>query len=150
MSQPWSHLPNAVHIDRILAHAKQNPGAWDAARNAVWSAAWNAAWSAARNAVWSAISLPAWSAAWRAARNAVCNAISLPAWNAAWDAITSLIAWDNSSELLDMPADQVYTWAALGNPAARLMYPAVLVFAQKEYSDAQSTSLEMLDDKQTV
>jgi hypothetical protein len=138
MSQPWSHLPNAVHIDRILAHVKQNPGAWDAARNA----ARNAAWNAARNAVWNATREVTWNAVWDAAWDA--------ARGAAWDAITSLIAWDNSSELLDMPVDQVYTWAALGNPAAQLMYPAVLVFAQKEYSDAQSTSLEMLDDRKTV
>ena len=47
----WSHLPNAKHIDRILASVKENPAAWDAARGAVWGAALDAA----RGAVWGAV-----------------------------------------------------------------------------------------------
>ena len=30
----WSHLPNAMHIDRILASVKEHPEVWDAARHA--------------------------------------------------------------------------------------------------------------------
>ena len=51
----WSHLPNARHIDRVLASLKANPEAWDATRSATRSAAWtaarSAAWTAARDAV---------------------------------------------------------------------------------------------------
>ena len=53
----WAHLPNAKHIDRILADLKKNPKKWDAENNAVWTAARDAAWDAANNvstkdAVW--------------------------------------------------------------------------------------------------
>ena len=39
----WSHLPNAKHIDRIVAHVKANPAARDAGRDAGRDAAWYAA-----------------------------------------------------------------------------------------------------------
>ena len=32
----WAHLPNAAHIDQVLAHLKAHPEKWTAA----WSAAW--------------------------------------------------------------------------------------------------------------
>ena len=47
----WAHLPNAKHIDAVLADARKRPGAWDAA----WRAAWDAARDAARDAAWGAI-----------------------------------------------------------------------------------------------
>ncbi len=45
--KPWAHLPNAQHIDAVLADARKRPGAWDAA--------WGAAWDAARPAAWDAV-----------------------------------------------------------------------------------------------
>lgn len=42
MARPWADLPNAKHIDRILADLEQRPRAWAAA----WRAASNAAWAA--------------------------------------------------------------------------------------------------------
>ena len=47
----WAHLPNAKHIDAVLADARKRPGAWDAARTAAWDAAQRAAWDAARDAI---------------------------------------------------------------------------------------------------
>jgi hypothetical protein len=38
MSSEWSHLPNAAHIDRVLAHVKAHPDRWDAARVTAWGA----------------------------------------------------------------------------------------------------------------
>ena len=38
----WAHLPNAKHIDAVLADARKRPGAWDAARDAARDAAWGA------------------------------------------------------------------------------------------------------------
>ena len=35
MSKAWSHLPNAHHIDWVLASLKENPELWDAARDAI-------------------------------------------------------------------------------------------------------------------
>ena len=55
MTTKWSHLPNAAHIDAVLASVKANPDEWsaalDAARGATWDATWDAAWSAALGAV---------------------------------------------------------------------------------------------------
>ena len=54
----WAHLPNAKHIDAVLADVKARPEVWttartaarDAAGDAAWDAAWRAAWDAARDA----------------------------------------------------------------------------------------------------
>ena len=50
----WAALPNARHIDRVLADLQARPdardAAWDAARGAAWDAARAAAWDAARDA----------------------------------------------------------------------------------------------------
>ena len=47
----WAHLPNARHIDAVLADVKARPEAWDAAWDAVRDAAWDAARDAARDAI---------------------------------------------------------------------------------------------------
>ena len=118
----WSHLANAKHIDRIIADAKANPtaydaAAWDAARDAAYNAAWDAARVAARDA-----------AAWDAAYNA---AIGAPAWFAVWDparvAILALVAWDHAGGLMYLPAEQVKVLSLLGDRAAILLYPAIAV-----------------------
>ena len=101
--QPWSHLPNASRIDQVLAHVKANPKEWHAA----WDAARDAALDAARDAAWST------------------------AWDAAYDAALALVAWDHSGSLLDLPSDQVLMLAKLGQPAAILLYPAVLAMSDK-------------------
>ena len=51
MTTEWSHLPNAAHIDAVLASVKANPDDWDAAYDAAWYAARDAAWYAAWYAV---------------------------------------------------------------------------------------------------
>lgn len=93
MTTAWAHLPNAAHIDRVLAHLNQHPERWDAARGAVRgavrSAAWDAAWGVARGAARGA----AWDAAWGAARGA------------AWGAVAALVAWDDCAYLLDQTPD---------------------------------------------
>ena len=47
----WSHLPNAKHIDAVLADARKRPEAWGAARGAARDAARDAAWDAAWDAI---------------------------------------------------------------------------------------------------
>ena len=106
--QPWSHLPNASRIDQVLAHAKDNPKEWEAAREAAWEAAREAAYDAAREAAWEA------------------------AYDAAYDAALALVAWDHSGSLLDLLPDQVLMLAKLGQPVAILMYPAVLAMSDKD------------------
>ena len=93
MSTAWSHLPNAMHIDRVLASVKAHPKNWSAAGNAAWSAAGHAAWGA----------------------------------------MAALIAWDDCSQYLDMPSDQLEMWYLLTErPACLLLLPAVMAFEQIE------------------
>ena len=131
MSTAWSHLPNAMHIDRILASVKAHPKTWYVARDAAWYAAapgaahcsgtWRAAYDAARHAAYDAARHAAWDAAYAAAYNAARGAIAV------------LIAWDDSSKYLDMPSDQLKMWYYLTErPACLLLLPAVMAFEQIE------------------
>ena len=103
----WAHLPNAKHIDAVLADARKRPGAWDAAR------------TAARDAAWDAV----WDAAWGAARDA------------AWGAIAALVTWDSSADLLDCTPDVLRAMIDLAEPpvchqAALLLPYAIVRFDQ--------------------
>jgi len=132
MTTAWAHLPNAAHIDRVLASLAATPELWDAAWDAAWGAAWDAAWDAAWGAAWG----DARDAAWDAARGAAWGA----AWDAAWDdarddargaargAIAALVAWDDCAVFLDMPPDAVRLVAASGHHPAFLLLPAAIVF----------------------
>ena len=111
----WAHLPNAKHIDAVLADARKRPGAWDAARTAARTAAWGAAWGAARTAAWRAARTAAWDAARTAAR----------------DAIAALVTWDSSADLLDCTPDVLRTMIDLAEPPvchqAVLLLPSAIV-----------------------
>ena len=132
MKHKWAHLPNAKHIDAVLANVKTNPDKWDAARDAAggaargaaWDAAWDAARGAARDAAWDAARGAAWDAARGAARDA--------ARDAAWGAVSALIAWDDAADVFLMPADAVKLLKECGDPRAILMYPAVLAMTLEE------------------
>jgi len=116
----WSHLPNAKHIDWVLDTLKENPEVWKTAGGAAtWDAAWNDAWGA----VWGAAREAAWVAALDAARGDARDAARY----AACGAITALVAWDDSSKLLDKPVEEVTELANESNHAAVLLLPAVIV-----------------------
>ena len=119
----WEHLPNAKHIDRILADLKKNPDRWSAAWTAERDAAWSAERNAARDAAYSAAMDAAWNAAWYAARDA--------AFYTAWGAILALITYDDCAYLLDEKPEHVQMLALLGNQVAILLYPACIAL-QKE------------------
>jgi hypothetical protein len=133
----WSHLPNATHIDQVLADLKSHPDEFAVAWDAV---SWNTAWSAARDAGRGASGLAAYDAAWDAARaagrNAAWDMARAAAWDAAWDAawaaaraaartaITALIAWDHSVNYLDMTYEELGVWYQLNeDPACVLLLP---------------------------
>ena len=133
------HLPNAHHIDWVLESVKQHPKIWTAAREATWEVVWEvaleAAWDAARGVTYAAARGAAWDAAWAAAWEVVWE-VALEAardanWGAARDAdqcaILALIAYDDCADLLDMPSEQLKTWALLTEqPAAVLLVPAAI------------------------
>ena len=127
----WSHLANAKHIDRIIAHVNAHPTAWE---EAAYNAAWEKSCDAARDATWSAL----WDAAWdevtfaavkeglKAADDAVKDKSCDAARDAAYEAILALVVLDHASGLMDLPAEQVKVLALLGDQAASLMYPAIV------------------------
>ena len=112
MTTAWAHLPNAKHIDAVLASLNANPQQWADAWNKIYPAgtttAWCAAWCAARDAVWAA------------ARGAV--------WGAMWAAILALIAYDDCAYMLESEVDELRILAALGDQKAILLVPACLAF----------------------
>jgi len=124
----WAHLPNAKHIDWVLASLKARPEKWvaayDVVRNAAWNAARDAAWDAARNAAWDA----ARKAAWDAALDAAMDAAWYAAWYAAKDAIVALIAYDDCAYMIESEIDEIKILAKLGDPRAILLLPACIVF----------------------
>ena len=140
MSNAWSHLPNAHHIDWVLASLKENPELWAAARDAAWDtavdaagyAAWDAAWDTAVDAAGYAARSEARDAAWAemlgdAVRDAARNA----AWFAAWDAIAALVAYDDCDYFLNMSYEKLKIWAAISeDPRAILLLPMVCVTNQ--------------------
>ena len=126
----YAHLPNAPHIDRVLAHMKDHPEKWVAALDAAWSAAWtdahDATWAATRYAAWGAAWDATWDAEWDAEWDDEWDAARDAARDAAWGAIAALIAWDDASVFLDQDPDAVRAQAAAGNHAAVLLLPAAI------------------------
>jgi hypothetical protein len=126
----WSHLPNARHIDWVIADVRDNPDDWSSASSADAFAFRNtdrntarkaAAWVASRNAAWIAVQRAAWDAA-RPSPDRLPG--PLGAYSAALQACLALIAYDYAGALFDRPVEQVRVQAYLGQPAAILMLPA--------------------------
>ena len=125
---PWCHLANAKHIDRIIAHVKANPKAWDEVTHEVTFAAVSKAFNAAAAATLRAARDAAWSAAWysvMAPAEAQRDNWLSSMWEATRSAILALVAWDRAGGLMDLPAEQVKVLALLGDQAAILLYPAI-------------------------
>jgi hypothetical protein len=113
----WSHLPNARHIDRVLASLKKHPRIWDAA--------WDAAGDVARRAAWSAVDDVAFDEAWGAIDGVAGGAAA----HAAWDAILALFVYDDCDQYLDMTSEELKAWALMTeHPAAVLLLSAVIAF----------------------
>jgi hypothetical protein len=130
----WAHLPNAKHIDRVLADLGQRPEQWGAVWSAAWHAApttaWDAAWDATRDATRDAARGPIRDAARDAVRDAVQPTTWATARGAALDAILALVAWDDCAHLLGQPVDAVRLLAACGHHPALLLLPARIAFAK--------------------
>ena len=139
MTTEWAHLPNAVHIDKVIASSKANPTqwveargvAWDAqaaVRNAAWSKAWNTVQDAGRTAEYNA----AWVSARTAAKEAAWNAALEAAYNAAryfaQYAILALVAYDDCAYMLNSDPGELAILAAFGDPRAILLLSSCKAF----------------------
>jgi hypothetical protein len=132
MTAEWDHLPNAPHIDRIIADLRVNPNNWAQAWDRIYSMDRDAAINAASDAASGAASDAAINAVYSAARDAALGAAYSAAWDAAWTAILALIAWDQAGDYLSLPADQVQVLAALGDHKAALILPAAIAFERSK------------------
>ena len=110
----WAHLPNAAHVDRILASLEAHPEKWEAAQTAAQTAAYIEAYIEVRSAKR--------EAAWDASRNASRGA--------AWNAISALIAWDDCAYMLELPEDTLKVLLAVGNEQALLLSVAAKVLKE--------------------
>jgi hypothetical protein len=121
MKKPWSDLPNATHIDWVLASVKENPKLWEEAVDAAWAAARNAAaYAAAYAAVDAAARSAARSAAWGAARDAARNAASA--------SLLSLVIYDDCDQYLALGYEKLKVYAVLSEkPQAILLLPMAYV-----------------------
>ena len=132
----WSHLPNAVYIDQILAHVKTNPEKWEAANGTMYASAWDAAWNAALDAAWNAAgNEAAWNAANAARTEAAWDAarkeMSATGWNAAWGAILALLTYPDCAYMLNMSPEQIKIYAGLDVRGAVLLLPAVIAMEKE-------------------
>ena len=126
MTTEWANLPNAVHIDRVIASAKANPDHWARAWATLpWDAPRAVAWAAG----WKATRVPlqvtqdreaARDAAWAVARDAACNSVR--------DALLALIAYDDCAYMLDSDPGELAILAKFGNTKAVLLLGACKVF----------------------
>ena len=128
----WDHLPNAVHIDRVIASVKSNPDAWDQLYTQAWEEAMNQAWEVMDPAPhWRPPRLPTQLAVAHACFNA-CTARNCSV-DHARGVLLALIAYDDSAKYLNMPIDQLQMLYALTeHPACLLLQPVVLVFAKEK------------------
>ena len=113
----WAHLPNAVHIDRVIAIANVSPHC----RVVGWE---TPAWDAPRDAAW----CKAWSTVQDAGRTAEYNAAWLVGWESVRDAIIALIAYDDCAYMLDSDPGELAILAKFGDPRAILLLPACKAF----------------------
>ena len=124
----WANLPNAVHIDAILADARARTHIWDAAWAELCGAETEEAWDAALD-----ISLyGTWEHSKVSAMIAAAEELEsgIAASDAALGAICALIAWPESAGMLDLPIDALRAIAGAAGGAAKrqaaLLLPAVI------------------------
>ena len=130
MTTAWHHLPNAAHIDRILADLKLNFNNWSAVWHSLISRIddFDAGFDVADDKIDEMGNTKEWDALWDAVYDVAERAYWYGAREAARHSIMSLIAWPESGDYLSLPVDQVRVMAELGDHRARLMLPAVMAF----------------------
>jgi hypothetical protein len=120
----WSHLPNAVHIDRVLASVNSHPEVWDQSMDQVSEQARDQAWHQAWYQAW----VQAWDQGRKQARDQVWYQVRHPA----RCSLLALITYDDSAKYLKLSIDQLQMLYHLTeHPACLLLQPAAMVFAME-------------------
>ena len=126
----WAHLPNARHIDGILADAQARPEAWELV-----VVAWAGySWSAANDVIHTGLvkdeGVEVYDAMWDAARDAASGPELAAAWDMLTNVLTALLAWPDSARMLTMTPAALRTLIDITEGDVRhqavLILPAVL------------------------
>jgi hypothetical protein len=128
----WSHLPNAIHIDRVLASVTVHPEEWDDAWDRTgWHGRWHGrmGWILAWDQAWDQAYSQTWDQAWDQLRVQVRG----HARGHARGALLALVAYDDSAKYLNMPIDQLkMLYTLTEHPACVLLQTAAMVFAKEK------------------
>ena len=117
MNNAWDHLPNAKHIDKVLAHLETCPHNWNLGyshRTEAWAVDWNIAVRC--KATWDVAER---KKAWRSIRLESAQGVVL-----------ALIAHDNCAYMLDFTPEQIHLYACMNIPGAALLRPAIIAMNQ--------------------
>jgi len=120
----WSHLPNAKHIDAVIASLKAHPQEW--------IDAWNIC---KEDSVWAVMLDAACCEAWDVckkdlSRSGVWDATLTAAQYAAQDAVLALMAYDDCAHLLYSDPREVELLAKFNVTAAVLIWPTSMVMSK--------------------
>ena len=129
---PWAHLPNARHIDAVLADVRKRPEAWGNGGGDYTAVALAAC---VRDVVLHDQREVARHAALRAAQKALRNEEWSTRRHKKWAEVTyatdALIAWDSSADLLECTPDVLRAMIDLAEPPvchqAALLLPYAIV-----------------------
>ena len=135
----WAHLPNAKHIDAVLADVNVRPAAWVSAYRAPTQATLRAITERANKnlvpEIWSALS----GVLDKVPRSQSSEDLKWQGWfvhraaaeAAAQTSVTALVFWDSSADLLDCTPDVLRTMIDLAEPPvchqAALLLPYAIV-----------------------
>ena len=94
MSTAWAHLPNARHIDGIIADVQARPERWSDLLDLTWFMAGTAAqWQVTHESV---------GAVWDVVRTAAMPMLAALPWTSARGTVLALLAWPDSARMLSM------------------------------------------------
>ena len=124
----WDHLPNAVHIDRVIASAKANPTQWGADWEVGHSAEMETAWHKAWRESWDTMQLQYRGATWDAAAAVARDTLQSAAVGGVLETILALITYEDCAYLIDSAPDDIRMLAMLGDHCAMLLLTACKIF----------------------
>jgi hypothetical protein len=122
----WSHLPNAKHIDQVLASVRTYPEIW----NTTWpTVRTSELYDKFRTSFLKAYESEIWDTFLDSNLDSALRTVPDESFNAVYDTLLALVVYDYSSKYLTMPSEHLKTWALLSDdPPAILLVPAISAF----------------------
>jgi hypothetical protein len=127
----WAHLPNAKHIDWVLASINKYPTWWCHANTTAYhnmSDIENHAWCNAWHYINSLDDPEKRQWAWESAKKIAYRCYIWGLRNTAANVIMALIAYDDCGYMIESDIGELKLIAAFGDPRAILLLPACIVY----------------------